>query len=121
MKYYKDTLGTVYGYDADQSSLIAQAIAAGWTDVTGAWPPPQVPQPNTSGFITACKTAMGGIVGANTLALKYPLWLPALQSSDWTDAQALMIAAHTAGDINATEYAAMQAAVTANNIPITLP
>ena len=41
--HYFNSGSAVYGYDTDmpgQQSLIAAAIAAGWTDVTGNWPPP---------------------------------------------------------------------------------
>lgn len=42
MKYYKNPEDQqVYAYDtATQQDLIDKAIAAGWRDVTGSWPPP---------------------------------------------------------------------------------
>ena len=44
MKYFKDTQANeVYGYDADQQDLIDEAIAKGWEDITGSWPPPPAP------------------------------------------------------------------------------
>jgi hypothetical protein len=47
MKYFKSLTGEVYGYDpATQQDLIDQAIANGWEDVTGSWPP--LPQPPTA-------------------------------------------------------------------------
>ena len=47
MEYFKSQIGEVYGYDpATQQDLIDQAIANGWQDVTGSWPP--APQPPTA-------------------------------------------------------------------------
>jgi len=44
MEYFKAPNGEVYGYDtATQQDLIDQAIANGWENVTGSWPPPPVP------------------------------------------------------------------------------
>lgn len=42
MRYFKDTTGQVHGYDetiAFFTPLIAKAIADGWQEVTGNWPP----------------------------------------------------------------------------------
>lgn len=41
MKYFKNQADQkVYGYNADtQQELIDVAIAAGWQDITGSWPP----------------------------------------------------------------------------------
>lgn len=40
MKYFKDPQGNVNGYDpVAEVALIHAAVAAGWIDVTGAWPP----------------------------------------------------------------------------------
>ena len=51
--YYKDeSVNQVHGFDADiQQDLIAQAIANGWTNITGSWPPPPaaLPAPDISG------------------------------------------------------------------------
>lgn len=108
----------------EEWAALEVALAAGLVTVMPYVPPATVtvaPAPDALGFIAACKSAMGGILGANALAQKYPFWLPALQAGDWPDVQALMTTAHAAGDINATQYAAMQAAATANNIPVTLP
>lgn len=43
--YYKDLSDNqVYGYETEtQQELIAQAVANGWEDVTGSWPPPLEP------------------------------------------------------------------------------
>ena len=47
MEYFKSLTGEVYAYDpATQQDLIDQAIANGWQDVTGSWPPS--PQPPTA-------------------------------------------------------------------------
>ena len=43
MVYFRNG-GDVYGYDpAMQEKLIAAAQAAGWTDITASWPPPEPP------------------------------------------------------------------------------
>jgi len=81
---------------------------------------PATPPANAPGFISACKTAMGGIVGANALMVAYPAFFPAVQSAAWPDVQALILDAQTKGAITATQYAAFKAAATANNIPVTL-
>ena len=42
MRYFKDTTGAVYGYDEAIEffiPLIAKAIADGWQEITGNWPP----------------------------------------------------------------------------------
>jgi hypothetical protein len=54
MQYYQDPSNSeVYGYDpATQQALITQAIANGWTNVTGNWPPP----PTDSDLIAQCKS-----------------------------------------------------------------
>lgn len=41
MRYFKDTSGSVWGFDQSQQSLIAGALAKGWVDVTDSWPPKQ--------------------------------------------------------------------------------
>lgn len=45
MEYFKNPSNDeVYAYDpADQQELIDQAIADGWENVTGSWPPPPSP------------------------------------------------------------------------------
>lgn len=83
--------------------------------------PPQPPQPSPFGFQNAVKIALGGIIGANALMVAYPAFLPALEQAQWTDLQALIIDANTTAKITAAQYAAIKAAATANNIPVTLP
>lgn len=42
MQYFKDTAGQVHGYEETEPTqfpLIQKAIDAGWTEITGAWPP----------------------------------------------------------------------------------
>ncbi len=42
MRYFRSSDGEVHGYDdATQADGVASCIAAGWTDITGSWPPPQ--------------------------------------------------------------------------------
>ena len=48
MKYYKNLVEQmVYAYDPEtQQDLIEEAVAKGWEDITGSWPPPPVePEP----------------------------------------------------------------------------
>lgn len=48
MQYYKNPEDQqVYAYDPEtQQELIAEAVANGWEDITGSWPPPPVePEP----------------------------------------------------------------------------
>lgn len=53
MVYYKNPVNQeVYGYDpVTQKSQISQAIANGWTNVTGSWPMP----PTDAELIAQCK------------------------------------------------------------------
>ena len=45
MRYFKDKNGEVYGFDNTERDLIADAIAAGWEEITGSWPlPPVMPE-----------------------------------------------------------------------------
>lgn len=39
MRYFNSPSGAVFGYDAEQAHLVAQAISNGWPEVTGNWPP----------------------------------------------------------------------------------
>lgn len=77
--------------------------------------------PNIQGFVDAVKTAMGGIVGVNTLTRQYPSFYPAIQASQWDDAKALLVDAKSTGFITSDQYIAFQSAFNLNNIPITLP
>lgn len=44
MQYFKNLkTQEVFGYDDTQQDLIAVAVADGWEDVTGSWPPPSQP------------------------------------------------------------------------------
>jgi hypothetical protein len=83
--------------------------------------PPANPTPNAAGFVSDVKAALGGIIPSNTLAGQYPLFFPAIQSSDWADVQALILDAQIRGIIGSTQYAAIKAAAISNNIPIALP
>lgn len=64
--------GTTYGYDPTQTALIAAAVAAGWTEVTGAWPPPPAPptlaqQAEQAVYAGLTITLSGSLVLAATL------------------------------------------------------
>jgi hypothetical protein len=56
MKYFLNPLdGQVYAYDPEtQQDLIDNAIASGWEDVTGSWPPPPTP-PTDDELKAMCK------------------------------------------------------------------
>jgi hypothetical protein len=58
MKYYKNPENNeVYAYEADQQALLDGAIAKGWTDVTGSWPPPTDYKPINKGKSTSLLSA----------------------------------------------------------------
>jgi len=42
MRYFRDSIGNVHGYDVDQSGIMPMDVAGnvltGWTEVTGNWP-----------------------------------------------------------------------------------
>lgn len=40
MRYFKDSTGEVFGYSTAQKAQIEKALANGWEEITGAWPPP---------------------------------------------------------------------------------
>lgn len=82
---------------------------------------PTIPQPDGLGFAQAVKAGVGGILVANTLALKYPLFFDAVSLGAWSDVQALILDAQATGVLNTTQYAEFKAAVLAFNIPIVLP
>ena len=82
---------------------------------------PATPPPNGPAFAQAVKTALGGILGANTLAVSYPLFFAAVQTGVWADVQAIILDANTKATINAAQYAAIKTAAGLSNIPITLP
>ena len=51
MRYFKNPNNEVFGYDADQQELIDEALAEGWTEITGSWPPP----PSPEDLLSLCK------------------------------------------------------------------
>lgn len=109
----RDASGTITEWFANEQF-------AGQEFVAGAMPAVP-PAPNAQGFQDALKAAAGGIVAANALSTAYPLLVPAIQQQVWPDVQALILDAYAKGILNATQYAAFQAAATANNIPVALP
>lgn len=80
-----------------------------------------VPQPDTRKFEGMMKVALGSPAAINTLLTKYPLFLWTLRDENWPYVEQLILGAHAAGDVTAPQYAALQAAVTASHLPITLP
>ena len=39
VKYFKNNIGKIFGFDGDQQDLIDKAIESGWVDITESWPP----------------------------------------------------------------------------------
>jgi len=95
--------GTVADDDARWTSFIAPPIL-----------------PNSDGFLQACKTGLGGIVAITLTNLPYPAFFFAVQGAHWADAQALLIAAHTATLLTDAQFNAIKAFAVTYNIPITL-
>ena len=77
--------------------------------------------PNPTSFTAAVKSAVGGILGANTLMVAYPAFFPAIQSNDWQGVQDLIIEAQSKSVITPAQYQAIKAAAQATNIPLSLP
>lgn len=92
---------------ATQPNIDAALAAARFVDVPG--------------FLSDVIALFGGAVAINTVAKQYPVLLPALNNGNWPVLQALIVDANTKALITPTQYAAIKAAVTARNIPITLP
>lgn len=62
MKYFKNPEDSqVWGYDPDQEDLVEEAIAKGWEDITGSWPPPQPEQPPEIELTPAEKLKRAGL------------------------------------------------------------
>lgn len=76
--------------------------------------------PDPAGFEQAIKSAVGGILGANALAVAYPLFFGALQDQAWDDVQSMLVDASDQSAITATQYEAIKAATAQFNIPLTL-
>jgi hypothetical protein len=76
--------------------------------------------PDVQGFTQALKTALGGIIGANAIAVAYPLFFTALQTSEWDDVQALLIDAKTKTLLTTDQYAEIKTLAETYNIPINL-
>lgn len=96
--------------NATQVSTIQSSIAAA----------AQAALPNPTGFIEAVKVSLGGIVGANSLSVSYPLFFTTIQSGVWADAQALIVDALAKSVITSVQYASIKAAALQYNIPISL-
>ena len=93
-----------------------------WTEVDDNKVPPLPPLPDVPNFIQDCKAAVGGILGMPPALVPMALLLwDALNTGAWTDTQSLFAAAKANGALTAQQYATIQAAVTARNIPINLP
>lgn len=111
-------------YEGDQQAPTDQAVPrrtdATCTWVNGAWVR-GTPPPNLGGFLQAVTTIAGGTLGLNAILTKYPTMIGALNAHDWPTLQTLILDAHTNGVITPAQYASLQAAVTANNVPMALP
>lgn len=94
-------------------------LAAGNT-ATAA--PTAAPTPDVPGFITAGKTALGGlgamVANANIAILALTIE-SAAQAADWAGVQTLISAA--SGSVTSGQYAAIKQAAADNHIPVTLP
>ena len=92
-----------------------------WSGIPMSSPTPQVRREDIDRFIDGTKDALGGILAVNAFIRAYPAFFYALQvetSWEWGDMQALIEDAHTAGALNAQQYAAFKQLATAHNIPI---
>jgi hypothetical protein len=59
MKYYRQSEHEVLGYDEkEQSALIAQAIAAGWTDISESWPPKETDSEKWAAYQAKARAAL---------------------------------------------------------------
>jgi len=112
---------TVGGTDADicymdhaDRAAVQAVIAAHDSTLKLSHPPDRI------GFSNAIKSALGGIVQANTLAASYPLLSPAIDGAVWSDAQALIIDAKANAVITTTQYSAIKTAASTFNIPVEL-
>jgi hypothetical protein len=82
-------------------------------------PPTPIPQPDAQGFLQAIKIGMGGIVAVAALPNAWAL-TAAINANQWPDVQSLVVDALAKTNITATQYAAIKAAATTFNIPVTL-
>jgi hypothetical protein len=111
----------------EQHSALMAALAVGQVitaDASGhpiAVSVPSPVMPNVAGFVTAIKTALGGIVPVNAFMRQYPTYYDALTQGLWADVEALTADAKATGILTAAQYSQFQAAFTANDIPVTLP
>lgn len=100
--------GLIQVTPAEADTIRAAAIAA------------MPPIPDPAAFEQSLKSAIGGILAANTLAVAYPLFFGSIQSQAWDDVQAMLVDAKAKSAITAAQYKAIKAAATQCNIPITL-
>jgi hypothetical protein len=77
-------------------------------------------RPDVKNFIQDCKAAVGGIQGTLTLAAYAGILFDALGTGNWSDAQTVIIAAHTGGALTDAQYSAIKTAAGNRNIPIQL-
>lgn len=92
------------------------------TTISSVAPPTPPPRADVAGFILDCKAAVGGAAAITVARIPHSLLLwETIRTGNWTDVQALIIAAQTASIITAPQYAAIKAAAAARNIPVTLP
>ena len=92
MEYFRNlqTL-EVYGYDPEtQQELIDEALANGWENITGSWPPP--PAPPTAEQNKATATSL-------------------LQSTDWVNQPDVRNSANNPHLVNASDFDAYRLAV----------
>jgi len=96
----------------EQAQAIHDANDAARADVVATYPQP-------TAFAESVKDALGGIVGISNLP-SAALFFAAVQTQTWVDTMALIQDAKNKSVISADQYAAIKAAATTFNIPITL-
>lgn len=105
----RDGNGNITGYFENKQAGFAEEFTA------EAPPIPIIPDANS--FVQSVKSAVGGIVSANSLAVAYPLFFTAVQSQQWADVQALVVDAKAKSVITTTQYDVIKSAAVTANIP----
>lgn len=116
-----DKIESVFGQEGSQAVALTSDEIAAASAATAEEMASRETELNKGGFVQAMNTAFGGIIASNTYAIKYPLFLPAIETNDWINVQAIIIDANDTSVLTPTQYAAIKAAAIANNIPIVLP
>lgn len=93
MEYFKNpSENEVYGYDpADQQDLIDEAIAKGWENVTGSWPPPPSPEDLKAECKAKAMSLLANTDWVNQPDVRNPANLPHLTNAADFDAYRLAV------------------------------